>query len=205
MEKISSIYKKPKSFTPMIIEESNANMQIVSVFDRLMQDRIIFLGEEIDDFIANTIIAQLLFLDSVTDPKKPEHIWLYINSPGGSVYNGLAIYDTIKMIKSPVYTCVVGLAASMAFILAISGKKGYRFILPNSKMMMHQPLGGVGFSQATDINIYNNEMQSIKHDLIQIISDHTGVSYEKIEKDAERDNWMKAKDAIEYGAIDKIK
>jgi ATP-dependent Clp protease protease subunit len=203
MTKVSSVFKKPKSFTPMVIEESNSNMQILSVFDRLMQDRIIFLGEEIDDFIANTIIAQLLFLDNNSDKSEP--IWLYINSPGGSVYDGLAIYDTIQMIDCPVYTCVVGLAASMAFILAICGEKGNRFILPNSKMMMHQPLGGMHFSQATDIAIYNNEMQSIKHDLIEIIAKHTGVSYKKVLKDAERDNWMKAKDAITYGAIDKIK
>lgn len=205
MIKFSSTYKKPKAFTPMIIEESNSNMQILSVFDRLMQDRIIFLGEAIDDFIANTIVAQLLFLDSIADENNPEPIYLYINSPGGSVYDGLAIYDTIQMIKSPVYTVVVGLAASMAFVLAVSGEKGHRYMLPNSKMMMHQPLGGFDFSQATDIDIYNKEMQSIKHDLISIISKHTGIDYEKVKIDAERDNWMKVEEAIAYGAIDQKK
>lgn len=193
--------KKIKNYTPMVIEETNENSSIISVFDRLMKDRIIFLGEPIDDFIANTINAQLLFLAA----ENSDPIWLYINSPGGDVYSGLAIYDTIQMIDAPVHTCVMGLAASMAFILAISGEKGYRYALPNSKLMLHQPLSGIDFSQATDIDIHNKELQSIKKDLITIIAENTGLSYAKVKKDVERDYWLKSKDAVEYGAIDEIK
>jgi ATP-dependent Clp protease protease subunit len=146
----------------MVVEESNTNMQIVSVFDMLMKDRIIFLGTEIYDEIANTINAQLLYLDSITDSNNPEPIWLYINSPGGEIYSGLSIYDTINMIKSPVYTVVMGLAASMAFVLATSGEKGHRYSLPNSRLMLHQPLGGA-IGQATDIDIENKEIQLLKN------------------------------------------
>jgi ATP-dependent Clp protease protease subunit len=191
--------KKIKNFTPMIMEQTENNASIISVFDRLMQDRIIFLGEEIDDFIANTINAQLLYLANESN----EPIWLYINSPGGSVYSGLAIYDTIKMIDAPVYTCVMGLAASMAFILAISGDK--RYALKNSKLMLHQPLSGIDFAQATDIDIHNKELQSIKNDLIDIIVEHTGQSKIRVKKDCERDYWLKSDAAIKYGAIDEIK
>ncbi len=201
MMKITSKIKKIKAFTPMVVEESASNMSIISVFDRLMQDRIIFLGEPIDDFIANTINAQLLFLDS--DSNEP--IWLYINSPGGDVYSGLAIYDTMRMIKSPVYTCVMGLAASMAFILSIAGEKGHRYALPNSKLMLHQPLGGIDFTQATDIAIYNVEMQDIKQDLINIIVEQTGQDIKKVSEDMERDYWLSSKKALEYGAIDYIR
>lgn len=185
----------------MIIEESNENSSIISVFDRLMKDRIIFLGEGINDFIANTINAQLIYLTSISS----EPIWLYINSPGGDVYSGLAIYDTIRMIDAPVYTCVMGLAASMAYILAIAGEKGHRYALPNSKMMLHQPLSGIDFSQATDIDIHNKELQSIKKDLIHIIAENTGQSVSKVKKDCERDYWMKSDESIKYGSIDEIK
>ena len=198
---IRSIYKRPKNFTPMIIEESEMNASIISVFDRLMQDRIIFLGEPIDDFIANTINAQLLFLDS--DNNDP--IKLYINSPGGDVYSGLAIYDTIQMIKSPVHTYCMGLAASMASLLLMCGEKGHRYALPNSKVMIHQPLSGIDFSQATDIEIHNKELQSIKHDINNIIFKHSTQPLRKIKKDVERDFWMKAEDALAYGIIDEIK
>lgn len=198
---IRSIYKRPKNFTPMIIEESEMNASIISVFDRLMQDRIIFLGEPIDDFIANTINAQLLFLDS--DNNDP--IKLYINSPGGDVYSGLAIYDTIQMINSPVHTYCMGLAASMASLLLMCGEKGHRYALPNSKVMIHQPLSGIDFSQATDIEIHNKELQSIKHDINDIIFKHSTQSLRKIKKDVERDFWMKAEDALAYGIIDEIK
>lgn len=198
--KVNSKIFKPKSFTPMIIEESESNASIISVYDRLMKDRIIFLGDPIDDFIANTINAQLLYLDSISD----EPIQLYINSPGGSVYDGLAIYDTIQLIKSPVHTVVAGLAASMAFVLAISGEPGNRSALKNSKLMMHQPLGGTEYAQATDINIINKEIQSIKKDLYNIIAKHTGQKYSKIYKDGERDLWFKSDEAIKYGAIDEI-
>lgn len=198
---VRSIYKGPKNFTPMIIEESEMNASIISVFDRLMQDRIIFLGEPIDDFIANTINAQLLFLDSINnDPIK-----LYINSPGGDVYSGLAIYDIIQMIKSPVHTYVMGLAASMASILLMCGEKGHRYALPNSKVMIHQPLSGIDFSQATDIDIHNKEVQSIKKDLNDIIFKHSKQTIKTIKRDVERDYWMKAEEALKYGLIDEIK
>jgi ATP-dependent Clp protease protease subunit len=182
----------PKSFTPNIIEERQLN---VSVLD-------IFLGEEIDDYVANIINAQLLFLD--TEENNEEPIWLYINSPGGDCYSGLAIYDTMQAIKAPVYTNVMGMAASMAFILAISGEKKHRYAMKHSRLMLHQPLGGIPFSQATDIEIYNKEMQTVKNDLINIVVKHTGQSIEKVKNDADRDNWMNTTVARDYGAIDKI-
>lgn len=193
--------KLPKGFTPMIVEETDLNANSISVFDKLMQERIIFLGEEIDDYIANTINAQLLYLSSESD----EPIWLYINSPGGSVYSGLAIYDTIQMIDAPVYTCVMGLAASMAFILAISGETGHRYALPNSKLMLHQPLGGIDYAQATDIAIHNEEIQELKKDLNVIIAEHTGQPLSKVKKLSERDTWMKASEALAFGAIDHVR
>lgn len=193
---------KPKSMTPMVIEQSTLNASTISVFDRLMMDKIIFLGEEIDDTIANIINAQLLFLESEEENKEP--IWLYINSPGGDCYSGLAIYDTMQMIKAPVYTCVMGLAASMAYVLSISGEKKHRYALPHSRLMMHQPWGGPGAVQATDLEIYNVEMQELKTDLIDIIATHTKKDKETVRTDAERDMWFTAKRAVEYGAIDKI-
>lgn len=199
-------YKKsimtPKSMTPMVIETSQMNASTISVFDRLMMDRIIFLGEEIDDVIANIINAQLLFLES--DENSEDPIWLYINSPGGDVYSGLAIYDTMQMIKAPLYTCVMGLAASMAYILSVAGEKKHRYALPHSRLMMHQPLGGIPYSQATDIAIYNEEMQDVKSDLIDIISLHTKQTKEQVKIDCDRDRWFTAKKALDYGAIDKI-
>lgn len=194
---------KPMGMTPMVIEQSQLNASTISVFDRLMMDRIIFLGEEIDDFIANIINAQLLFLEN-EEENGGEPIWLYLNSPGGDVYSGLAIYDTMQMVKAPVYTCVMGLAASMAFILSIAGEKKHRYALPHSRLMMHQPLQYGGGGQATDIEIANREMQDVKNDMLQIISKHTKQDIEKIKTDAERDFWMRSKAALEYGAIDKI-
>lgn len=193
---------RPKNMTPMVIEQSQMNASTISVFDRLMMDKIIFLGEEIDDVIANIINAQLLFLENEENSDEP--IWLYLNSPGGDVYSGLAIYDTMQMIKSPVYTCVMGLAASMAYVLSVSGEKKHRYALPHSRLMMHQPLGGVPYSQATDIAIYNEEMQEVKSDIIEIISLHTKQPIEKVRLDCERDKWLRPKQALEYGAIDKI-
>lgn len=192
---------KPSALTPMIIEERQLNASTISVFDRLMMDRIIFLGEEIDDFVANIINAQLLFLDNEDDSQP---IWLYINSPGGEVYSGLAIYDTMQAIKTPVYTCVMGLAASMAFVLSVAGEKKHRFALNHSRLMQHQPLGGISFSQASEIEIYNKEMQNLRTDIVKIISNHTKQPFEKVWQDCERDNWMTAQSAIEYGAIDKL-
>jgi ATP-dependent Clp protease, protease subunit len=193
---------KPKGMTPMVIEQSQLNASTISVFDRLMMDKIIFLGEEIDDTIANIINAQLLFLESEENNEEP--IWLYINSPGGDCYSGLAIYDTMQMIKAPVYTCVMGLAASMAYVLSIAGEKKHRYALPHSRLMMHQPWGGPGAVQATDLEIYNVEMQELKTDLITIIAQHTKKDKETVRVDAERDMWFTAKRAQEYGAIDKI-
>lgn len=196
----------PKAMTPMVIEHNPLNSSTISVFDRLMMDKIIFLGEEIDDVIANIINAQLLFLDSEGDQedKDKDPIWLYINSPGGDVYSGLAIYDMMKAIKTPVYTCVMGMAASMAFVLAIAGKKKHRYALAHSRLMMHQPLGGVPYSQATDINIYNTEMQELKEEMIGIMALHTGKDENTIRTDADRDFYLTTKRAIEYGAIDKV-
>lgn len=191
----------PYGLTPMIIEERQLNASTISVFDRLMMDRIIFLGEEIDDFVANIINAQLLFLDNEDDTQP---IWLYINSPGGEVYSGLAIYDTMQAIKTPVYTCVMGLAASMAFVLSVAGEKKHRFALTHSRLMQHQPLGGISFSQASEIEIYNKEMQNLRTDIVKIIANHTKQSFEKVWQDCERDNWMTAQQAIDYGAIDKL-
>lgn len=194
------IKNKPvSSMTPMITEEFDRNTQVKSVFDKLLEERIIYLGTEIYDDIANTINAQLLYLDSVSD----EPISIYINSPGGDVYSGLAIYDTMQLINSPVHTVVTGLAASMAFVIAVSGDK--RSALPNSRLMQHQPLSAMGWSQATDIAIENKEIQTIKNDLIEIIAKHTGQKVSKVRKDCERDYWMKASEALKYGAIDEIK
>lgn len=192
----------PMGFTPMVIEERQLNVSSISVFDRLMMDRIIFLGEEIDDVVANIINAQLLFLD--TEEENNDPIWLYINSPGGDVYSGLAMYDTMQAIKAPVYTCVMGIAASMAFLLAIAGEKKHRLALKHSRLMMHQPWGGPGGVQATDLEIYNKEMQELKGDMIKIMAKHTGQSEDTIRNDAERDFWMNTVRAKEYGAIDKI-
>lgn len=209
-KKISSLsldsykrYIQKKGMTPMVISESQLNASTISVFDRLMMDRIIFLGEEIDDFIANIINAQLLFLEQEQRDDTDE-IDMYINSPGGDCYSGLAIYDTMQIINAPVYTYVMGMAASMAFILAISGEKKHRYALKHSRLMMHQPWGGPGAVQATDLDIYNKEMQELKDDMITIISKHTGQDKEKVKNDAERDFWFTAKRAEEYGAIDKI-
>jgi len=193
---------KPKNMTPMVIETNQLNTSTISVFDRLMMDRIIFLGEEIDDFIANVINAQLLFLDSEEDKVDP--IWMYINSPGGDCYSGLATYDTMGIISRRPNTVVMGLAASMAYVLAISGEKDHRYALQHSRLMMHQPWGGTGTVQATDMEIANREMQEVKSDLIDIMALHTGKHRDVIKIDAERDMWFRAKSAIEYGAIDKI-
>lgn len=192
----------PKMMNPMIIEERQMNASVISVFDRLMMDRIIFLGEEIDDDVANVINAQLLYLDSEDNSDEP--IWLYINSPGGDVYSGLAIYDTMQMIKSKVYTNILGIACSMAFVLSISGEKKHRYASKHSRLLMHQPLGGIPFSQATDIDIYNKEMQEVKSDLIEIMALHTKQTVDKIKIDCDRDFWFTAQRALEYGAIDKI-
>ena len=190
----------PLGMTPNIIEERQMNAVAMDVFSRLMMDRIIFLGTGISDQVANIVQAQLLFLES-TDASKD--IQIYINSPGGSVYAGLGIYDTMQFIKPDIATICTGMAASMGAVLLCAGEKGKRSGLPHSRVMIHQPLGGAQ-GQASDIEITAREILTLKKELYQIIAKHTGRSYEKIEEDSDRDYWMKADKAMEYGMIDEI-
>ena len=190
----------PTGMTPNIIEERQMNIAIFDVFSRLMMDRIIFLGTAINDQVANIIQAQLLFLES-TDASKD--IQIYINSPGGSVYAGLGIYDTMQFIKPDVATICTGMAASMGAVLLCAGEKGKRSGLPHSRVMIHQPLGGAQ-GQASDIEITAREILTLKKELYEIIAKHSGQTFEKIEEDSDRDYWMKADKALEYGMIDEI-
>lgn len=185
---------------PYILEERQLNVTQMDVFSRLMMDRIIFLGTQIDDYTANTLQAQLLYLDSV-DPEKD--ISIYINSPGGSVSAGLGIYDTMQFINSSVATICTGMAASMAAVLLVSGEEGKRTSLPHSRVMIHQPLGGVQ-GQASDIEITAREIQKLKRELTQIIADHAHKDYETVLADSDRDHWMTAQEALEYGMVDRI-
>lgn len=184
----------------MVIETSGRSERAYDIYSRLLKDRIILLGEAIDDHIANLVIAQLLFLES-EDAEKD--ICVYINSPGGVVTSGLAIYDTMQYIKPEIQTICLGQAASMGAVLLAGGTKGKRFTLPNSRIMIHQPLGGF-HGQATDIEIHANEIIKIKRKLNEILAFHTGKSVEQIEKNTERDNFMSAEMAVEYGLVDKI-
>lgn len=186
--------------SPTIIEERQLNVAQMDVFSRLMMDRVIFLGTDVNDYTANVIQAQLLYLDS-TDPGKDVNI--YINSPGGSVYAGLGIYDTMQYINSDVSTICTGMAASMAAVLMVAGEKGKRFALPHSRIMIHQPLGGIQ-GQASDIEITAREILKLKDELYRIIAGHSGQPFEKIEADSDRDYWMTAAEAKEYGMIDKV-
>jgi len=195
---ISSMY--PVSLTPNIIEERQMNIAIFDVFSRLMMDRIIFMGTAINDQVANIIQAQLLFLES-TDASKD--IQIYINSPGGGVYAGLGIYDTMQLIKPDVATICTGMAASMAAVILCAGEKGKRSGLTHSRIMIHQPLGGAQ-GQASDIEITAREIISLKEELYKIISKHTGQDYDKVYEDSDRDFWMKADKALEYGMIDEV-
>jgi ATP-dependent Clp protease protease subunit len=188
------------SMTPMIIEERQLNVQAIDVFSRLMVDRIIFLGLPIDDYVANIVNAQLLFLESA-DPNKPIHI--YINSPGGSVYDGLGIYDVMQYIQPEVSTVCTGLAASFAALLLCAGASGSRIALPHARVMIHQPLGGAR-GQASDIAIVAEQYLKIRKELYEIIAHHSGQSIEKIEKDSDRDYWMTANEAKDYGLIDQV-
>jgi ATP-dependent Clp protease protease subunit len=188
------------SLTPYIIEERQLNMTQMDVFSRLMMDRIIFLGTAIDDYTSNVIQAQLLFLESM-DPQKD--IQIYLNSPGGSVYSGLGIYDTMQYIRPEVATLCTGLAASMASVLLCAGTKGKRCALPHSRVMIHQPMGGAE-GQATDMEITVREIQKLKKELYEIIANHSGKDYEQVWKDADRDYWMTAEEAREYGMIDEV-
>lgn len=185
---------------PYILEERQLNVTQLDVFSRLMMDRIIFLGTQVTDQSANIIQAQLLYLDSA-DPGKDINI--YINSPGGSVYAGLGIYDTMQYISSDVSTICTGMAASMAAVLLVAGEKGKRLALPHSRVMIHQPMGGIQ-GQASDIEITAREILKLKEELYRIISSHSGQSFEKVEKDSDRDYWMTAREAEEYGMIDRV-
>lgn len=185
---------------PYILEERQLNVTQMDVFSRLMMDRIIFLGTEIDDYTANTLQAQLLYLDS-TDPGKD--ISIYINSPGGSVYAGLGIYDTMQFIQSDVATICTGMAASMAAVLLVAGKEGKRSALTHSRVMIHQPMGGAR-GQASDIEITAREIQKLKKELYTIIADHSHTDYEKVWEDSDRDHWMTAQEALDYGMIDAV-
>ena len=185
---------------PYILEERQLNVTQMDGFSRLMMDRIIFLGTEINDYTANTIQAQLLYLDSVDSSKD---ISIYLNSPGGSVTAGLGIYDTMQFISSPVATICTGMAASMAAVLLVSGQEGKRSALPHSRVMIHQPLGGVQ-GQASDIEITAREIQKLKKELYTIISEHSHTPFDKVWADSDRDYWMTAQEAKEYGMIDQV-
>ncbi len=186
--------------SPTIIEERQLNVAQMDVFSRLMMDRIIFLGTDVNDYTANVIQAQLLYLDSA-DPGKD--VSIYINSPGGSVYAGLGIYDTMQYISSDVATICTGMAASMAAVLLVAGTKGKRFALNHSRVMIHQPMGGAQ-GQASDIEITAREIQKLKKELYHIIADHSGQPFEKVERDSDRDYWMNSIEAKEYGMIDEV-
>jgi ATP-dependent Clp protease protease subunit len=184
----------------MVIEQTSRGERAYDIYSRLLKDRIIFLGTPIDDLVANTVIAQLLFLEA-DDPDKD--IYLYINSPGGIVTAGLAIYDTVNYIKSPVSTICIGQAASMGALLLAAGTKGKRFSLPHARIMIHQPMGGFQ-GQATDIEIHAREMLNMKETLNRILSKHTGQPIEKIQTDTDRDFFMSGEDAKQYGLVDEV-
>ena len=188
------------SLVPMVLEQTSKGERSYDIFSRLLKERIIFLGEEVNDASASLIVAQLLFLDA-EDPGKD--IFLYINSPGGSVTAGMAIFDTMNYIKSDVSTICTGMAASMGAFLLAAGAKGKRFALPNSTIMIHQPLGGVQ-GQASDIKIHTEYLLKIKEKLNKILSENTGKPLEQVEKDTDRDNFLSAEEAKEYGLIDEV-
>ena len=188
------------SLIPMVIEQTSRGERAYDIYSRLLKDRIIFLGTAIDDIVANTVIAQLLFLEA-DDPDKD--IYLYVNSPGGVVTSGLAIYDTMNYIKCPVSTICIGQAASMGALLLSAGTKGKRFSLPHARMMIHQPMGGFQ-GQATDIEIHAREILKMKDTLNQILANHTGQPLEKIRNDTDRDFFMSGEDAKNYGLVDEV-
>jgi ATP-dependent Clp protease protease subunit len=185
---------------PIVVEQTNRGERSYDIYSRLLKERIIFIGEQVEDNMANTVIAQLLFLES-EDTEKP--ITVYLNSPGGSVTAGLAIYDTMQYIKPDVSTLCMGQASSMGALLLAAGAKGKRLALPNSRIMIHQPLGGVQ-GQATDIEIQAKEMMKIKEKIHNILVEHTGQPVEKIREDTERDYFMSAEQAMEYGIVDRV-
>ena len=185
---------------PYILEERQLNVTQLDVFSRLMMDRMIFLGTEVNDYTANVLQAQMLYLDSVDSAKD---ISIYINSPGGSVYAGLGIYDTMQFINSDVQTICTGMAASMAAVLLVAGKEGKRSALPHSRIMIHQPMGGAQ-GQASDIEITAREIQKLKKELYTIISEHSHQPFDKVWADSDRDYWMTAEEAKEYGMVDEV-
>ena len=185
---------------PYILEERQLNVTQMDVFSRLMMDRIIFLGTEITNYTANTVQAQLLYLDSVDSTKE---ISIYLNSPGGNVTAGLGIYDTMQFVSSPIATICTGMAASMAAVLLVAGQEGKRSALPHSRVMIHQPMGGVQ-GQASDIEITAREIQRMKKELYTIISDHSNTPFDKVWADSDRDYWMTAEEAKDYGMIDQV-
>jgi ATP-dependent Clp protease protease subunit len=187
-------------YIPTVIEKSGSVEKTYDIFSRLVKDRIIFLGTEIDDDVANAVVAQLLFLDT-TEPGKEIQMW--INSPGGVITSGMAIYDTMNFISSPVKTVCIGQACSMGSFLLTAGEKGLRTALPSARIMIHQPLGGAQ-GQATDIQIQAKEIQRMKDELNQILAEKTGQDIAKVEADTDRDNFMSAHEALEYGLIDKV-
>ncbi|MCS6819395.1 MAG: ATP-dependent Clp protease proteolytic subunit [Chitinophagales bacterium] len=199
IRKIESLHPVT-NLTRTVIEERPMPFREVDVFSRLMMDRIIFLGTPIDDYIASIIQAQLLFLES-SDPRSD--VQIYINSPGGDVYSGLGIYDTMQYVSMDVATICTGVAASMAAVILCAGEKGKRTALPHSRVMIHQPLGGIG-GKASDIEISVNEIRKIKDELYEIIAKHSGQPVEKVEKDSDRDYWMRAFEAKDYGMIDEV-
>ena len=186
--------------SPSILEERQLNVTQMDVFSRLMMDRIIFLGTEINDYTANVIQAQLLYLESADSERD---INIYLNTPGGSVYAGLGIYDTMQFVHAKVGTICTGMAASMGAILLVAGEKGMRAALPHSRVMIHQPLGGIQ-GQASDIEITAREILKLKDELYQIIADHSGQAVERIRQDADRDYWMTSHEALDYGMIDRV-
>ena len=188
------------TLVPIVVEQTPRGERSYDIYSRLLKDRIIFLGTQIDDATANTIIAQLLFLEA-SDPDKD--VYIYINSPGGSVSSTIAIYDTIQYVKPDVSTICMGMAASGAALILASGAKGKRFALPNSRIMVHQPLGGAQ-GQVTDIEIQTRELKRIKDTINKILTYHTGQKLEKVEKDTERDFYMTAQESKEYGLIDEV-
>ena len=189
-----------KSITPYVVESTNYGERSIDVFTRLMKERIIFLGTAIDDQVANVVVAQLLHLTH-EDPER--EIQMYINSPGGVIYAGLAIYDTMQMIPNPISTFAVGVTASFGTVLLAAGTKGHRYALPNATIHMHQPLGGAQ-GQATDIEIQAKQILRLKSLLLNIMSKHTGQPLEVIERDSDRDYYLEAKQAVEYGLVDQV-
>ena len=188
------------SYVPVVVEQSSRGERAYDIFSRLLKDRIVFLGTAIDDSVADVVIAQLLFLES-ENPDKP--IYIYINSPGGQVTSGLAIYDTMQYIKPDVSTICIGQAASMAAVLLAAGKRGHRYALPHARVMLHQVLAGVQ-GQASDIEIHAKEILRVREDLNKILETHTGQTLETIEKDTDRDFFLNAESALEYGVVDAI-